>query len=389
MLEYGGIPAVDDEANLEKVYCKVDKVGGFLKTGKVDESLGRYIPNILLVMRQNQIVGSIPRKAFASVTYSDMKTLEFVLELTANTYSNYSSMELVLPIQFTKKPAKTTQMDADTITVNNFFEHWITDIDIRQYPDNARILPTNNNVNVYQFSASQLKYLPNNSVEPVLKTLLYSNKPVYLDENADRIPNNDDNAGKRSNDNLTYRINELKDWIFKKNYYRIPLGVLVDLGLVNSAIKTDTKFLFTFQRNMNKLFETTKNGAASPDEPDALIQFHDWPYISYQELNLTKTFDIYFSGILRAEIALRMGVLRGSYQQLFETNKGIQSLPVTFKGAQRQFEWLEISLVYNKYYQHLTIYDSYDLELAAKMVQSIKFENTTSTYSLTGKLEYN
>ena len=33
-----------------------------------------------------------------------MKILEFVLELTANTYSNYSSMELVLPIQFTKKP---------------------------------------------------------------------------------------------------------------------------------------------------------------------------------------------------------------------------------------------------------------------------------------------
>ena len=49
-----------------------------------------------------------------------MKILEFVLELTANTYSNYSSMELVLPIQFTKKTAKTTQIDADTISVNSF-----------------------------------------------------------------------------------------------------------------------------------------------------------------------------------------------------------------------------------------------------------------------------
>ena len=47
-----------------------------------------------------------------------------------------------------------------------------------------------------------------------------------------------------------------------------------------------------------------------------------------------------------------------------------------------------MSLIYDKSYQHLTIYDSYDLELAAKMIQSIKFENTTSTYSLTGKLEY-
>ena len=67
----------------------------------------------------------------------------------------------------------------------------------------------------------------------------------------------------------------------------------------------------------------------------------------------------------------------------------MQSLTVTFKGAQKQFEWLETLLVYQKSYQHLTIYDSYDLELAAKMIQSIKFENTTSTYSLTGKLEYN
>ena len=83
-----------------------------------------------------------------------------------------------------------------------------------------------------------------------------------------------------------------------------------------------------------------------------------------------------------------MGVLTAPYQQLFEINKGTQSLTVTFKGAQRQFQWLEISLIYDKSYQHLTIYDSYNLELAAKMIQSIKFENTTSTYSLTGKLEY-
>ena len=83
-----------------------------------------------------------------------------------------------------------------------------------------------------------------------------------------------------------------------------------------------------------------------------------------------------------------MGVLPATCQQLFEINKGTQSLTVTFKGTQRQFEWLEISLIYNKSYQHLTIYDSYDLELAPNMIQSIKFENSTSTYSLTGKLEY-
>ena len=105
--DYGGVPANDNEGNLENLYSKVDKIGAFWKTGKADEDLSRYIPNILPVTRQNQIVGTIPRKAFASVTYSDKKFLDFVLELTPNTYSNYSSMGLVLPIQFTKKTTKT------------------------------------------------------------------------------------------------------------------------------------------------------------------------------------------------------------------------------------------------------------------------------------------
>ena len=167
--DYGGVPAIGDEGSLENLYSKVDKIGAFWKTGKADEDLSRYIPNILPVTRQNQIAGTISWKAFASVTYSDKKILEFVLELTANTYSNYSSMELVLPIQFTNKTTKTAQMDAYLITVNNFFGHWITDIDIRHYPDDTRILPTNNNVDVYQFLNSQLKYLPKDSVVTLLK----------------------------------------------------------------------------------------------------------------------------------------------------------------------------------------------------------------------------
>ena len=168
----------------------------------------------------------------------------------------------------------------------------------------------------------------------------------------------------------------------------MPL-VLVDLGLVNFAENTDTKFLFTLERNIKRLFESNKKVTSIPTEPDALIQFHDQPYISYEEINLTKTFDIYLSGILRSESALIMGVLPLPYQQLFEINKGTQSITVTFKGAQRQVQWLEISLIYDKSFQYLTTYDSYDLELATKLIEKIKFQNTTSTYILMGIIEYN
>ena len=123
-------------------------------------------------------------------------------------------MEIVLPIQFTKKSNKTAQIDDDTVTVNNFSGHWFTDIDIRRYPDNMRILPTNNSVDIYQYSNTQLKYLPKKAALTFLKTFLYCNKPVYLDTDVDRRPNNDEQIADRSDPNLTERLDKLTDWIF-------------------------------------------------------------------------------------------------------------------------------------------------------------------------------
>ena len=71
-------------------------------------------------------------------------------------------------------------MDGQMITVNNFFGYWFTYIDIRRYPDDTRLLPTNNSVDIYQYSKAQIKYLPEKSVKKLLKTMLYSNKPVYF-----------------------------------------------------------------------------------------------------------------------------------------------------------------------------------------------------------------
>ena len=125
---------------------------------------------------------------------------------------------------------------------------------------------------------------------------------------------------------------------------------------------------------------------AIPDNPDALIQFYDRPYISYQEINLTKGADLYFNGILRSETALRQGPLPSPYQQLFEVNTGRQSFTCTFKGVQRQFDWLQISIFYDKLFQHKTIYDSYDLELASKLIKTIKFQNISKYFQLSWKI---
>ena len=115
-------------------------------------------------------------------------------------------MEIVLPIQFTKKTNKTSQINKDTVTVNNFFGYWFTDIDIRRYPDDMRILPTNNSIDIYQYSNAHLKYLP----QKAASTFLYCNKPVYLDTDVDGKLNNDEQIADRSDPNFTERLDKLK-----------------------------------------------------------------------------------------------------------------------------------------------------------------------------------
>ena len=250
------------------------------------------------------------------------------------------------------------------------------------------ILPTNNRVDVYQYLNAQMKYLPDKSVKKLLKTMIYSNKAVYLAKNTNRRPKNDTDDNKRSDPSLTYHIAQLKDYLFEKDAYRIPLTLLCDLGKVTFAMKTDTRIIITLERNLNKLFQTNKKSATVPENPDPLIQIYDCPYISYQEKSLAQGADLYFTGILRSEAALRQGVLESPYHQVFEVNTGMQDFTCAFKGAQRQFHWLETLVVYDKSYQHTTIYDSFDLKLAAKLIKIIKFENTSTTCSLTGKLSY-
>ena len=68
-----------------------------------------------------------------------------------------------------------------------------------------------------------------------------------------------------------------------------------------------------------------QKAAAIPDEADALIQSHDRPYISYQEIPLTKAFDVYLSGILRSETDYQL--LINNYLRLIE-ECSLQLLPL-------------------------------------------------------------
>ena len=86
--------------------------------------------------------------------------------------------------------------------------------------------------------------------------------------------------------------------------------------------------------------------------------------------------------------SLRMGAQKTPIQKTHEIREGHDSLNVEFLGSNRQFDWIEISIVPDKSDKHTTIYDSYNKELAAQTIKSLKLSNFTEIYSLTNEKRY-
>ena len=85
---------------------------------------------------------------------------------------------------------------------------------------------------------------------------------------------------------------------------------------------------------------------------------------------------------------IRMGTQKTTIQKTYEIKTGSDSLNVEFLGANRQFDWVEISIVNDKSDKHTTVYDSYNRELAAQNIKTIQLSNFTEIYSLTNEKKY-
>ena len=81
-------------------------------------------------------------------------------------------------------------------------------------------------------------------------------------------------------------------------------------------------------------------------------------------------------------------MLRKHQYKSYEINTGSDSLNVEFLGANRQFDWIEISIVPDKSDKHTTIYDSYNRELASQTIKTPQVSNFREIYSLTNEKKY-
>ena len=55
---------------------------------------------------------------------------------------------------------------------------------------------------------------------------------------------------------------------------------------------------------------------------------------------------------------LRMGAQKTPIQKTYEINIGTDSINIGFLGLNRQFDWIDFSLVYKKSDKYTTIYNS-------------------------------
>ena len=392
-----GVDAADFSADIDNLLTKLDKLTDLHDSGKFDADLLRYIPGMNKIMYQGQIDWIETKRTYAASTYTDNQILGFVIEITANHYIYFSKMVLCLPVTFRKKTNKQNAIDGDMIPVNNFFAYWIKDVAIKRYGDDIAVLPINTTVDIYRYSESMLKHLRGDVLATFQHELLYSKKKVICKGNAANSFNDRRNhiaAAARSsntNDNLDDRIDKFNDddALSKTKVYRIPLRYLVDLGLVNMPTSFYIKIVFNLEQNLSKLFESRKKiantaaGAAAAlpiTQPDANVYWHAAPYIQYAQIKLNDTFIKYITKALRSKRVLRTGIKPIPYQKSFEVNTGTQPHVVEFKDTNKPFSFIEISLVYDKSEQHNSIYDSYNIELAATSIASMQLENLKNKY---------
>ena len=164
---------------------------------------------------------------------------------------------------------------------------------------------------------------------------------------------------------------------------------LIDLGLVNFSVKFDTKLVFILKTDMTKLFELNAKKANQPADVDSEVIFYSAPYIQYEETKLNDNYRADLQTTMTSEHALKSGTKKTPYQKSYELNIGVKLFTVDFRGANKQFSFLEISIVYDcKNNQHNLICDSYNVELTSTKIKPIKLENASNMYNSFNKIKF-
>ena len=118
----------------------------------------RYTPGLAKVGYQGQLHATETKRKYADDTYKNKKVIEFNVQLMKG-YTNFQNAHFCFPLKFKSAADNGNDIAAGLITVNNFFVHWIKEINIKRYNDDMPILPLTNTVDIFQYSDEILKHM--------------------------------------------------------------------------------------------------------------------------------------------------------------------------------------------------------------------------------------
>ena len=331
----------------------VQKIRDLINMGKYDADLAKYIPGLMDLAIQGMLDDIDTREKVAHPSYKDNEQLDFQILLTKNYYVNPSNIHICFPFKIKKSSDKSSDIDSDLITVNNFFAHWVNEISITKYGSDKELPPTFSPWEIYQYSDQMLKHLPSDALKTIQKTHLYSKKPVYFaSETYERRNHNGasiNTTGLSATEittakkqhakdlNIDDRIKLFQNQLKNEYVYRIPLRYFSDIGKINFPTKIDYRIKLFLETNMEKLFESRKPLAANATVPeaDAQIIFTRAPFIQHEQIVLDKNFRQHLETIMASKKIFRMGAQKTPIQKSYEIQKGSDSLNVELLGANR------------------------------------------------------
>ena len=85
-------------------------------------------------------------------------------------------MHICFPIKIKKMTNKASNIDTDLITVNNFFAHFVKEINITRYGNDTQFIPIFSPYEIYQYSDAMLKHLLEKVFKMLQNKMLYSKK---------------------------------------------------------------------------------------------------------------------------------------------------------------------------------------------------------------------
>lgn len=109
----------------------------------------RYIPGLAQFGYQGELHSTETKRKYVDNTYKNKKVIEFNIHLTKGHYTNFQNVHFCFPLKFKSAANNKNNLDTTTVTVNNFFAHWVKEIDIKRYGDNIPILSLTNTVDIY------------------------------------------------------------------------------------------------------------------------------------------------------------------------------------------------------------------------------------------------